>query len=820
MSESPRSEPGLARTPRAAARRPSKSPDAPSDTIQLRQIFGLLRRNRWLILAVVIAAVGVSAYFTFTSKLAYRATGSIRLVNRRQALAGKLTDEGQQTSVGAYGDPLLTQIQVLTSRTVAGTVVDQVPMLLLRPVKFSPALLDSLWLSPAAQPETLAVTFGAGEVVVSGKKGERRAAYGSPLEYPELRFVVSAPPPDTAGLTGAGLIILPRETAVDQLSGGLRAVPRSESDVVDVEFTAADPYTARRVVDAVIVAFQGMSAENTRDQSRRRRIFIEEQLRQNDSLLAVAQGALAGFRSREQTFGTKEKFSAELGNMMGVSAQRQAFATELSIYESLLGSLQRSRGKANADNVRTLMSTPGISANPVMMQLYERLVRFETTRDSLTTGPWASAATHPDVQQLDTLIATTEAQLVSAVRSTVSSLSGRIAALDRVTTKNTAELRVLPHTEAEEARLADQAEMIGKMGDQLRDEYQRARIAEAVEVGQVEVVDVAGAARPVGGGPRPKLLLGFLVGIVLGVGAAYFRESLDNSINNPDEIEPLFGVSSLAVVPRTTIAKHLTNGNGASPNGATPSLMNDSRSRKSTKAKSDDRKRRYELLTGAAGGTPEFEAYVTLRANLAFSSTDGPLRRLVLTSPAPRDGKTTIAANLASAFAQQGTRVLLIDSDLRRPRLHHVFDAKIKPGLVDVLMDGVPVAEAIRVTAVPGLSLLPAGRSLASPSQLLGSDQARQLLAALSTKFDLLILDSPPILAVADAAILGTDADGVLLVLRAGATEREAGKAAMAQLSAVGAHVIGVVLNDPDGKVSLHSPYYYNYYTYYSSDAE
>lgn len=819
MSELPRPEPAPARTPRAAPRRPSKSPDAPSDTIQLRQIFGVLRRNRWLILAVVIAAVGVSAYFAFTSKLAYRATGSIRLVNRRQALAGKLTEEGQQTSVATYGDPLRTQIQVLTSRTVAGAVVDQVPTLLLRPVKFSPALLDSISLSSAAPPETLAVTFGATEVVVTGQKGERRAAYGSPLDYPELRFVVNAPPPDTAGLAGAALIILPRETAVDQLTGGLRAVPRDESDVVDVEYTAADPYTARRVVDAVIVAFQTMSAEGTRDQSRRRRIFIEEQLRQNDSLLAQAQGALAGFRSREQTFGTKEKFSAELDNMMGVAGQRQAFATELSIYESLLGSLQRSRGRANADNVRTLMSTPGISSNPVMMQLYERLVRFETTRDSLTTGPWASAATHPDVQQLDTLIASTEAQLVSAVRSTVSSLSGRIAALDRVTSKNTAELRVLPHTEAEEARLADQAEMIGKMGDQLRDEYQRARIAEAVEVGQVEVVDMAGAARPVGGGPRPKLMLGFLVGLVLGVGAAYFRESLDNSINNPDEIEPLFGVSSLAVVPRTTIGKHLTNGNGASPNGAKPSLIGGSRARKSDK-NSDDKKRRYELLTGAAGGTPEFEAYVTLRANLSFSQMAGPLRRLVLTSPAPRDGKTTIAANLASAFALQGTRVLLIDSDLRRPRLHHVFDAKIKPGLVDVLMDGVSVAEAVRMTAVPGLSLLPAGRSLASPSQLLGSDQARQLFAALSTKFDLLILDSPPILAVADAAILGTDADGVLLVLRAGATEREAGKAAMAQLSAVGAHVLGVVLNDPDGKVSLHSPYYYNYYTYYSSDAE
>jgi capsular exopolysaccharide synthesis family protein len=221
------------------------------------------------------------------------------------------------------------------------------------------------------------------------------------------------------------------------------------------------------------------------------------------------------------------------------------------------------------------------------------------------------------------------------------------------------------------------------------------------------------------------------------------------------------------------------------------------------------------LITASNLGSSSAEAYRTLRTNLLFSQVTRRLKSIVITSTSPGDGKTTISTNLSVTFAQQGLRVLLIDCDLRRPRVHQVFGMPRSPGLTELVMEYNTVEEAIVPTPVNGLFMLPAGGLPPNPAELLGGLRMRGLLEALAKDFDLVVLDSPPVLAASDSAILGAMADGVLMVVRAGQTDRDAARAALKQLATVGARVVGAVLNDPDASV----PQYAEFYEYTSTSS-
>jgi capsular exopolysaccharide synthesis family protein len=209
------------------------------------------------------------------------------------------------------------------------------------------------------------------------------------------------------------------------------------------------------------------------------------------------------------------------------------------------------------------------------------------------------------------------------------------------------------------------------------------------------------------------------------------------------------------------------------------------------------------------------EAYRTLRTKLLFSRAAGELKTIVVTSPFTQDGKSTTAANLATAFAQHGMRTLLVDCDLRRPTQHEIFRVPREPGLTELLSGDGIVAGTGRRTNIEGLSLITAGALPPDPSELVGSSRMRNLLARFAESFDVIVVDSPPVLPVADAAILSTMADGALLVVRAGATNRKAAQLAVQQLEDVDARVLGVVLNDPKAQVPLYDQYgYASYYSY------
>lgn len=282
---------------------------------------------------------------------------------------------------------------------------------------------------------------------------------------------------------------------------------------------------------------------------------------------------------------------------------------------------------------------------------------------------------------------------------------------------------------------------------------------------------------PVGPNKPATILLAAAIGFILAAAAAYLLEYLDDTLKNPDDVQKITGLTTLGAVP----------------------LIEDAAG-----------KQELVMLTG--GQTVASEAFRVLRTNLQFASVDRPLRTLMLTSPAPSEGKSLTIANLAAALAQADKRVVLIDADLHRPRLHRIFGLRNNVGLTTGLLDERPdLADLLQETPVPGLRVLTSGPLPPNAAELLGSSRMRDLLAHLGAQADVVLLDTPPVTALSDAAIISAQVDGVLLVLGAGDTRREIARRAVVALQRVNARLVGALLNRMPVEGSGYYYYYYHY---------
>jgi capsular exopolysaccharide synthesis family protein len=312
-----------------------------------------------------------------------------------------------------------------------------------------------------------------------------------------------------------------------------------------------------------------------------------------------------------------------------------------------------------------------------------------------------------------------------------------------------------------------------------------------VHLQDTAVVPVA-PARP---NLKANLLFALALGLLGGFGAAFLLDKLDNTLKTQEQIERALGLSFLGVLP--SIAQ---SGVGAQASETV------SRSR--------------DLYVFTHPKSSVAECCRSIRTNLLFMSPDQPLRRILVTSSGPREGKTTTAISLGVVMAQSGNRVLLVDSDMRRPRLHRAFGVANEVGLSTAIVGEAPLETCIKSTEVPGLSLLPCGPIPPNPAEMLHAERFKEILANLSQRFDLVIFDSPPVAAVADGAVLSTLVDGTLLVVKAGKTTHEMARRAVDALSSLNANIVGAILNDLDLDSREYGYYHYYQRGYYADEPE
>lgn len=268
--------------------------------------------------------------------------------------------------------------------------------------------------------------------------------------------------------------------------------------------------------------------------------------------------------------------------------------------------------------------------------------------------------------------------------------------------------------------------------------------------------------------------------MLLAGGAVFAIDTLDDTIKNPEELRRRFNIPIIGM-----IAWHETPNN--------------------------------KPVTQVEPRSPAAEAFRALRTNITFAAVDRPLRRIMVTSPTPQEGKTTISSSLAIVLAQADKHVVLIDADLRLPKVHRKFDIHNRIGLTDMFMRPLDSLSAfVKSVETPGLTIVTAGGLPPKPAELLTSHRMLQILDRLNDDFDVVIIDTPPVLTVTDAAALAPAVDGVILVAKPGSTKMSAFQQALEQLRSVEARVLGVVLNDVNPKSRKYGYYYNRYYSKYS----
>ncbi|HEX8155552.1 MAG TPA: polysaccharide biosynthesis tyrosine autokinase, partial [Thermoanaerobaculia bacterium] len=302
----------------------------------------------------------------------------------------------------------------------------------------------------------------------------------------------------------------------------------------------------------------------------------------------------------------------------------------------------------------------------------------------------------------------------------------------------------------------------------------------------------------------------FPLGIVLGLAAIFFLEYMDRSVKTPEELERLTGLASLGVIPAAGTVKS-TYGYGASGRGTANLRAVDPPTEPGQTPQGID------LLPHLDSRSPISESYRAFRTSLLLASANSP-KVIVITSSFAREGKTTTSVNLATVLAQMGKPVLLVDADLRRPRLQKIFRGKMNLGLVNYLAANIPLEDVIQETSVPHLSVVLSGPTPPNPSELLASDRMKHLIHEMRGKFAYVIFDSPPVLAVTDAIVLAANADGVVLTVHGGQTPRELVIRSAERLRQSNIPVLGALLNNLD----LHQygyTYKKSYFDYYDSEA-
>jgi capsular exopolysaccharide synthesis family protein len=735
-------------------------------SLHWRALWILTRRSWWLVGGLPALIVTGTLAWLLLSPADYRATVVLRLADARRSL----TRNVEQTSLepARSTEQLLSQIQMLRSRSIAEAVVDSSGLRLQpRFNGFTPALLTAVRVDSDAPADTLQLDFQAVEYTVKNRTGTAATApYGSAVRVGGVTFAVGAQPAThTARWT-----VRPLEESIDKFIAELHTARRPGTDIVDVSFTAREPALAQRVVNILAAVFQSLEAQNAQNQSKRRRVFLDEQLRRADSLLTQAQQTLSAFRSNQQVYSSRDKLAAQQVALLDLETRRIQLDADRDGYRSLLNQLEQGDSISRRAALRNLAGNAELATNPVVVRLYDQLMTQQRGLDSLRQ---IAPAENPDVRRLVQLAAGTEADLKAAMRSHAATLDARATALRTQTSRVSAGVRVLPTVEAQEVRLVQQVETIRSLGNQLREERQRAAMAEAIEVGEVEIVDSARLPyKPVSTLGSLKLLLALIFGIGAGIGLALLRERWDVSIRNPEEMVESLQLSSLGLIPKVDPAQ-----------------------------------------------VEGMEAYRVLRTRLLLTPEVARARSVVITSAIAGEGKSTTAANLAAAFAWEGRRVLLVDADLWRGRLHRLFATRRSPGLADCLLHGKPLAEAIRSTDIKTLWFMPSGKTAGPPSDLVTGARMPRFLEQLREHFDLVLIDTPPVLTAAETAVLSTSVDGVVLVVRAGHTDREAVQHAVREIAGVGGKLVGAVLNDPKELTRKYGPSYYkSYYSYARED--
>ncbi|MBN2432205.1 MAG: polysaccharide biosynthesis tyrosine autokinase [Acidobacteria bacterium] len=584
--------------------------------------------------------------------------------------------------------------------------------------------------------------------------------------------------------------------------GGLEVEPVRDTQLVQVSFNSPDPHLAYEVINTFANEFIQHNFETRYQATNQATDFLQKQITQLQARLEKSEENLI-YYARDK-------------NIMVLDQQQDVVFQKLAELNAALTAAQSERIKKEslykiATSIKDPLSNfPNMLRNNVIEELERELAQRKqeyAKMSSTFTDEW------PEMRAMVRQMEETEKQLRREKEEAIA---------NTITEYETArqQERLLQEAFEIQSELSNavkehliQYNILKREVDTNKNIYEgmlqrlkEASVATGLKSSNIEIVDRA----EVPGAPaKPKktmnLLMGMIVGLLVGVGMAFFLEYIDNTIKTPEEVETLTSLPALGLIPSQL-----------------PSDMREARVANKTSLmltqQSREERRQLDLTVHLDPSSSIAEAYRSLRTSILLSNPDAPPRTFLFTSPRPQEGKTTASLNTAIALANIGKRVALIDLDLRKPRVHKVFEIDSQQGMSTFLAGTSDLAPLIQQTEIDNLYVIPAGPIPPNPAELLSSMRMHQSLELLKEYFDHIVIDTPPLLTVADARILSNLMDGVILVVRSGDTPRQILQQAQKSLQLIKAKILGILINDAD--LSSADYYYYSKYYYYYSEEE
>jgi len=727
-----------------------------SETHPLQEYWQIVQKRRWTILSILLAVFVTVAIGTLKQRPVYRAKVVLQIDRENPNILSFKDFAGLEGSDEELY--LETSYKTLQSRTLARGVIQKLQLDQRDEFKEESSTFSLPWSSSPKVPSSV-----AGDQTVLDPK----------LQRVMQRFL-------------------------DQLT----VTPVRRSRLVEISFDSYDPVLSARITNTLASTYIEDNLKVKWEATLRASDLISEQLVGLKAKLEKSEEELQRYAKENAILQVDEKQNIASQKLKQLQEEYVRGEAELfqkqSVYSQVKGG--------------DLSSVPGMMDNRIYQDLSTRLSELRREYSELST---TFTPEYPKLRRLKSQIDETETSLqkerimlARKITDEYRAAEARVKLLRGAVTGQGKEFNDIAEKSIQYNILKREVDTSRQLYDGLLQRLKEAGVTAGMKASNIRVVDQA-EVPPKPAKPRValNLALGLIMGLGLGVGMAFFQEYLDNTLKSPDDVQRFLHLPALGIIP----AAQSKNGKGygygygygdGSKKAAATALIS-----KEVAAQLSPE------LVGASGNWSLLEAYRSLRTSILLSTSDHQLRTMVVTSAHPREGKTTTAVNLAITLAQLGSRVLLIDADMRKPRVAELLKVAASPGgqgLSTCLTGQFSLDESVFPTPVPNVFVLPCGPIPPNPPELVSSKAMRQLLSDAREKFDFVLLDSPPLLMVSDGRILASQADGVILVAHGAQTPRGAVNQAKMHLLQVNAHVIGVALNNMDLSGIGYGKYYYH----------
>jgi capsular exopolysaccharide synthesis family protein len=777
---------------------PMVVPVEPNTPLDLRQGWATIARSAWIIVVCVGLAVAAGVVAARRVEALYQAEVTVRIDEPKPSASSQMYFGPD------YQQLLATSTEIITSRNLALEVVDSLGLRLavLAPTR-TPRSTLVRWATVASDAADAEFRFARvrGGYQVRRLPGDSILGVFSdtlPIALPGLTLMLTA---EARLEERMSFVLVPRLAVANALRASIEVMQTNrDANVLRITFRGPDPALTTEIPNVVAHRFVQRKMDLERVSARATVNYLGQQLGSlNDQLFGAEDAVRSYLLTQGITTPTDQAayFFTEINELKSATATLRGIREQISL--AMSGPRSTDSLTLRREMLERILSTDAFSDARIAESERERLGLLVDERTQLLNR---RMPTDPDVRALDRRIDAVQDVIEDRARRFLSSVNAQIGVLETRVANLEEARKKIPEQQLTFERLERSRRVLEDLSMMVQSRLTEAEIAAAVQDSTAQVLDeAAGAPVTISQSKSIIFAIAVLAGLLVGVGIAFLREWLDTTIRTEADLAAITGVAVVGIIPNLQqqsktgayrLGPPVAVGAGPdSPKTALPS-------------------------TGRDYHTPAAEAYRSLRTNLNYLTPPKAPRVIVVTSALPGDGKTTTAVNLAVTLAHQGQRVILIDAETRRGTVHDVFNIPPAPGFFDLMYGQASPGECIRRVAMEGggtIDVLPLGSAPSvNPADLLVAQRLQPLFERLRQQYDYVLLDTPPLNLFTDSALIGAQADALLLVARADRTEREELRFAVAQLRNVQVNLAGAILNDVEFRRSSRYRSGYGYY--------